>query len=197
MHNQPSLSSPAHIVIDDKFCSIKSTTFTVWKKSLIFNGKGFTVFDSAGNLAFRVDNYASNAKSEILLMDDVGNVLITLLRKRWNLHRRWDGFRGDTVQREKPIFTVTKSSFFSNKIRANVFLDFARQIKRCDYQMEGWSCKSSCTIFSASRDIIAQFKQKEAKSDLMLGNDVFTLLVQPQVDQAFIMGLIVIFYQIR
>lgn len=70
-----------HVCIGHKFCSTSSTVFTVWKKSLLLNGKGFTVFDSLGQLVFRVDNYASNAKNEVFLMDDAGQLLLTLRRK--------------------------------------------------------------------------------------------------------------------
>lgn len=58
-------------------------TLTVWKKSLLFNCNGFTVFDANGNLAFRVDNYmtGSGNKGEILLMDAPGNPLLTIRRK--------------------------------------------------------------------------------------------------------------------
>ncbi|GKA17174.1 LURP-one-related 8-like protein [Tanacetum coccineum] len=54
---------------------------TVWKKSLLFNCDGFTVYDTKGNLVFRVDNYANSNKSEIVLMDSSGHSLITIRRK--------------------------------------------------------------------------------------------------------------------
>lgn len=59
----------------------ESTTLTVWKKSLLFNCNGFTVFDPKGNLLFRVDNYASDLKGRLLLMDASGHPLLTLRRK--------------------------------------------------------------------------------------------------------------------
>jgi len=48
---------------------------TVWKKSLLLNCSGFTVFDCKGNLVFRVD------KGEIVLMDAAGKPLLTIRRK--------------------------------------------------------------------------------------------------------------------
>ncbi|MFS7990083.1 putative tubby-like protein [Helianthus anomalus] len=41
---------------------------TVWKKSLIFSCDGFTVYNSNGNLAFRVDNYFVKGNREIVLI---------------------------------------------------------------------------------------------------------------------------------
>lgn len=60
-------------------CSVE--VLTVWRKSLLFNGNGFTVFDAKGNLVFRVDNYASGNKGEIVLMDAAGKPLLTIRRK--------------------------------------------------------------------------------------------------------------------
>ena len=59
----------------------KAEVMTVWRKSLLFNCKGFTVFDSAGNLVFRVDNYSTSSKREIVLMDASGAPLFTFRRK--------------------------------------------------------------------------------------------------------------------
>lgn len=54
---------------------------TVWKKSLLFNCNGFTVFDAKGNLVFRVDNYVAGKSGEIVLMDGSGEPLLTVRRK--------------------------------------------------------------------------------------------------------------------
>lgn len=54
---------------------------TVWKKSLLFNCNGFTVFDGKGNLVFRVDNYVASNKGEIVLMDATGKPILTIRRK--------------------------------------------------------------------------------------------------------------------
>jgi len=68
-------------VIDDKLSKAPATALTVWKKSLVFSCNGFTVFDSTGNLVFRVDNYPSDPNDEILLMDAAGIALLTMRRK--------------------------------------------------------------------------------------------------------------------
>lgn len=55
--------------------------FTVWKKSLVFNCDGFTVYDSKGNLVYRVDNYVAGGNGEIVLMNASGRALYTICRK--------------------------------------------------------------------------------------------------------------------
>lgn len=62
-----------------------ATVLTVWKKSLLLNCNGFTVFDNKGNLVFRVDNYLAGHKGEIVLMDACGKPLLTIRRKVYTL----------------------------------------------------------------------------------------------------------------
>jgi hypothetical protein len=88
VHPGVSISAPLGVSVsiddDDKFCALHSnspTIFTVWKRSLLFNGNGLTVFDSSGNLVFRVDNYSSHHRHQRFLMDAAGNVLLTIRHK--------------------------------------------------------------------------------------------------------------------
>jgi len=56
---------------------------TVWKRSsMSFQGTdGFTVFDPHGTLVFRVDNYSRKNGYGLVLMDGVGNALLSLKPK--------------------------------------------------------------------------------------------------------------------
>lgn len=59
----------------------KQESFTIWMKSLILNSRGCTVYDSAGQIVYRVDNYDCKHSNQVFLMDSVGTVLFTILRK--------------------------------------------------------------------------------------------------------------------
>lgn len=56
-------------------------SLTVWRKSLIFSCKGFTVIGSDGNLVYRVDNY-SGSRSQTILMDASGKPILTICRHK-------------------------------------------------------------------------------------------------------------------
>uniref|UniRef100_R7WAB6 Protein LURP-one-related 8 n=1 Tax=Aegilops tauschii TaxID=37682 RepID=R7WAB6_AEGTA len=74
-------------------------TLTVWRKSLLFNCRGFTVFDASGNLVYRVDIYASDSRAEVVLMDAAGRPVLTVRRKKAIslMGDQWLGFpRGGT-----------------------------------------------------------------------------------------------------
>jgi uncharacterized protein YxjI len=75
VHPQAIVSSPTYNITS------KQETFTLWMKSLVLNGKGCTVFDSNGQIAYRVDNYNSNHRDQVHLMDQRGNTLFTILKK--------------------------------------------------------------------------------------------------------------------
>ena len=63
VHPQASVSDP---------CSMSSAgreTFTIWLKSLVCHTNCCTVFDSKGEIVYRVENYDSKGSSEVHLMD--------------------------------------------------------------------------------------------------------------------------------
>lgn len=70
-----------HPFLHSSSTTCKQETFTIWMKSLILNGNGCTVFDSQGQIVFRVDNYEIRCAPEVFLMDQHGNVLFTILKK--------------------------------------------------------------------------------------------------------------------
>ncbi|KAK3025138.1 hypothetical protein RJ639_043920 [Escallonia herrerae] len=61
--------------------SSKQEIFTIWMKSLILSGNGCTVFNSRGQIVYRVDNYNHKSSNEVCLMDIRGKVLFTILRR--------------------------------------------------------------------------------------------------------------------
>lgn len=117
------------------YTSSRQETFTIWMKSLVLNGNGCTVFDSRGEIVYRVDNYNSKCRDDVYLMDFKGKVVFTILRKvkrsvthtymkrswltifhvflvqkKFKLFRFWEGYRSSTNaarnQEEKLGFQV-------------------------------------------------------------------------------------------
>ncbi|GLJ37055.1 hypothetical protein SUGI_0750800 [Cryptomeria japonica] len=185
-----------NVVIEDRFCNKSVTTLTVWKTSLVFNCNGFNVFDSTGNLAFRVDNYDSGYKNEVVLMDATGNSLLTMRRKRLSMYSEWHAFLKDKSDGQKPLFIVRRSFLLPTKTLAQIYVGSVSEKKHPDYQIEGSFANRSCTVYNSSRNIVAEMKRKQVSSEITLGGDVFSMIVQPGYDQTFVMGLVVILDQI-
>lgn len=66
------------------YMTSKRETFTVWMKSLVCHSNGCTVFNSNGEIVYRVENYDKNCSNEVYLMDLRGNVIFTIRRRVCN-----------------------------------------------------------------------------------------------------------------
>ncbi|KAJ6765329.1 hypothetical protein OIU79_021518 [Salix purpurea] len=94
-----------------------SVMLTVWKRSsMSFQGTdGFTVFDPHGTLVFRVDNYSRKNGYGLVLMDGVGNALLSLKPKILSMQYQWRAYRGDQDGGEKAnVFFMRSPSVLSN-----------------------------------------------------------------------------------
>ncbi|KAK4748149.1 hypothetical protein SAY87_014735 [Trapa incisa] len=192
------------------------SVFTVWKRSsMSFQGTdGFTVFDEYGGLAFRVDNYSRKIGGclgdGLVLMDGTGDALLTLAPKVLSMQRVWNAYGGDCTGggrsrafrqfsvREPwkfPILAGLKSKCQGGaepEVKAEVFIGDARWP---EYSVEGSFRRRSCCIRRRSTgDVIAKISRKSARANprVMLEDEVFSLVVQPGLDNGLIMGLIVI-----
>lgn len=179
---------------------------TVWKKSLLFNCDGFTVFDNKGNLVFRVDNYSVATKADINLMDASGNSLLTIRRKRLSMLDNWLMYKGETGT--DPILSVKKhinllntkslahasassSSSSCSRISANT-----NNKSRVVYEIEGSYTRRCCKIYDENKKIVAEIRPKEATiAGVGFGLDVFHLIIHPEIDPAVAMALVILLDQ--
>ncbi|XP_047944826.1 protein LURP-one-related 11-like isoform X1 [Salvia hispanica] len=182
--------------------SSKQEVFTLWMKSLIMSTNGCAVFDSNGCIVFRVDNYSHRCTTQICIMDAIGKVLLTIVKKqKFSIFKTWEGYRSTTSTeggKKKPVFQVRKLM----GIRA--FLRYLRgysmckalirvgEDKVCEYRMEIKSCKQSCRIIDAHGGLVAEVKRKITTSGVVLGEDVLTMVVEPHIDHSLVMGLVLV-----
>ncbi|KAI3891839.1 hypothetical protein MKW92_018234 [Papaver armeniacum] len=68
--------------------------------SLVFNGNECIVYDSSGNIVYRIDNYDQKLKNEFYLMHVHGNKLSVV--------KFWEGYKTTTLEGRinKPWFQV-------------------------------------------------------------------------------------------
>ncbi|MED6171498.1 hypothetical protein PIB30_041252 [Stylosanthes scabra] len=174
----------------------KETQLTVLKTCLFFAGDGFTVYDCKGQLVFRVDSYGPDARDrdELVLMDPNGRCLLTVRRKRPSLHQRWEGFKGERREGDKPMFSVKRSSIIG---RSSVTVEVYDKPGE-EYHIEGCFSHRSCTVFNSSKEAVAEIKRKvDPTTSVMLGKEVFSLCVKPPFDAAFAMAFVLVLDQIN
>lgn len=168
--------------------------FTIWMKSLVLNGSGCTVFDSRGRIVYRVDNYGSHRSVDVCLMDITGSVVLQVLKKfgRWEGYRCGAGEWGEPRGRGRPWFTVV-----SNKWGRGPRCEFRSDGHAVRYKMDGGrrrqqAARASWIVDNATGLAVAEVKRKLTATGVSLGEDVLTLVVEPNVDHSLIMGLLVV-----
>lgn len=162
-------------------------------KSLVLNGKGCTVFDSNGQIMYRVDNYNCKSIHEVHLMDQQGNTLFTILRKQYNLFRFWEGYRYPATRNDQkgPCFRVYKSCrIFGGVSTYGVKLGLDKN-QPYTHKIESSTSKSACKISDQFGVLVAELRRKKSSCGVDLGDDVLTMVVEPNVDLSLIMGLVV------
>ncbi|KAJ8505825.1 hypothetical protein OPV22_006711 [Ensete ventricosum] len=172
----------------------EAEVLTVWRKSLLFNGNGFTVYDSKGNLVFRVDNYSAGSRDEVVLMDATGRPLLTIRRKKLSLGDHWLIYNGEEAV--NPRFAVKKhGGLLHSKALARV-TPCGSGAKSClAYDIEGSYSHRCCAVYDDRRQQLAEIKRKESVHGITLGHDVFRLIVQPGLDASFAMAMVILLEQ--
>uniref|UniRef100_A0A0E0J628 Tubby C-terminal domain-containing protein n=1 Tax=Oryza nivara TaxID=4536 RepID=A0A0E0J628_ORYNI len=166
---------------------------TVWRKSLLFNCHGFTVFDAKGNLAFRLDCYdaTSSRRADLVLMDAAGKPLLTIRRKRISLYDSWIIYDGDGAA------TATATPLLSVRRHRRVGLRASKAIAHVTplssslplpeaYVVEGSYGRRSCAVRDARGDAVAEVRRKES-----VGDDVFRLVAQPRLGAPLAMAIVI------
>lgn len=178
------------------FKSDEETQLTVCKTSLFFAGDGFTAYDCKGQLIFRVDSYGPQVrdKDQLILMDASGRCLVSLRRKRPSLHNRWEGYLGERKEGDKPIFSVKRSWMIG---RSGLTVEIYQNPGE-EYQIEGSFSRRSCTMYDAvTKEVMAEIRRKvNVAANVILGKDVFSLLLKPGFDAAFAMALVLVLDQV-
>ncbi|WCJ26238.1 hypothetical protein M5689_008071 [Euphorbia peplus] len=168
------------------FMTIKRETFTVWMKSLVCHTNGCTVFDSKGDIVYRVENYDQKSSNEVYLMDFQGRVIVTIRKKRLLVFRRWYGYRRNEKnanKEEKPWFQVRRI----HCMRCEVRVGFDK------YWIVKLGEKGDFRIVDFDGGIIAEVKQKKSARGIELGDDVLSLIVEPRIDHCFIIAILTVY----
>uniref|UniRef100_A0A0E0N770 Protein LURP-one-related 11 n=1 Tax=Oryza rufipogon TaxID=4529 RepID=A0A0E0N770_ORYRU len=180
----------------------KQVCYTVWMKSLVFNGRGCTVYGQDGRAAYRVDNYACRRSREVFVMDSGGKTLLKLLKKNFGVFKTWQGYsccnnnNGDAAatMEDQPWFRVQKEYKILKKegrynVRAVVEIALSGEVYRI---IDGASHKSEYRIVGAGGEVLAEIRRKQTDAGVVLGDDVLTLTVGPTADRLLVVGLVVV-----
>ncbi|KAL5698615.1 hypothetical protein ACHQM5_029630 [Ranunculus cassubicifolius] len=164
-------------------------TFTIWMKSLVFNGNGCTVYDSHGEIVYRMDNYDTNHSNQVHLMDLKGNLIFTILKKKLSIFRCWEAYRysGSNLEEGKPWFRVKKAMLKRDEASIMNALTPVYRIQGCS------SGKVACKIVNQAGELVAEVMRKQSASGIVLGEDVLKLVIEPNVDHSLAMAFVIVY----
>ncbi|KAK7251290.1 hypothetical protein RIF29_34346 [Crotalaria pallida] len=168
----------------------KRETYTLWMKSLVFHSNGCTVYDSNGDIVYRVDNYDRKGKREVTLMDLRGRVLCSI-KKKLLAFGSWDGYRSNSCNcesMEEPWFQVKRcNKMITRKVECEIKVGCQK------YYIVKTSDKAAFRIVNIDGQIVAEAKQKYSPSGVVLDNDVLTLDVAGDTDHSLVMALVTVY----
>ncbi|XP_074326834.1 uncharacterized protein LOC141664776 [Apium graveolens] len=181
-------------------CS-RDSTYTIWMKSLLFNGCGCTIFNSDGEIVYRIDNYNKKCGSQVQLMNLHGEVLLLLRRKRFRIFEEWEGFRLNVIsgdmRRQKPWFNVRRDCKILRRSMTSCHVRFGcdHKVRGNGYRIVGFPGKSELKIIRGENQLVAEVKRKQSCSGVILGEDVLSLRVEalPQINHLLIMALVIVY----
>ncbi|AQK94500.1 protein LURP-one-related 8 [Zea mays] len=178
-----------------------AVTLTVWRKSLLFNCRGFTVFDARGDLVYRVDSYASDSRAEVVLMDAAGRPVLTVRRRCRKLiglvglglsSDQWLLYRGvDEARRLPPLYAMKRAAAQSQHMRggAKSVAHVAACSAGAGYEVEGSYLRRRCTVYEydGRRRAVAEVRPSPKEA---VGSDVFRLVVRPGMEVSLAMAVV-------
>ncbi|GER38861.1 hypothetical protein STAS_15402 [Striga asiatica] len=178
--------------------SFERETYTVWMKSLVFHGNGCTVFNTKGDVVYRVDNYQKRCGNRVFLMDANGKVLYSINRKKMHILGCWEGYKwkgNSKVNNGRPWFQVQRNSAILSKDMSYKVTFKCREENECKIigSIQG---KSALKIVDSSCHLLAEAVQKQS-SGVSLGEDVLRLTVEPKADQSLVMALVTVYSMIN
>ena len=114
---------------------------------------------------------------------------------------RWEGYKcsnGSKMDKQiKPCFQVRKHWRFlgsggSSSCEVTVRPNEAQSADSCHYRIEEYAGKSTFRIVDSEGGVMAEVKQKQTSSGVVLGEDVLNLVVEAHVDHSLVMALVAV-----
>ncbi|GAB2245919.1 hypothetical protein Droror1_Dr00001412 [Drosera rotundifolia] len=187
-------------VISKMYCSTTRQVLVVRQRPPMVGGGGFVVTDYRQEVVFKVDGCGIiGKKGELILRDGIHGDPLILIRQHGgmvqalSLDEKWNGYAQNYQGLEELVFCVkeTAACFAGKNNVIKITIDpnwgCGRDWK---FEIRGNFPDKNCSIVDSAGNIVAEIGVKEDMKRLMATNDIFYVVVQPGIDQAFVFGVI-------
>ncbi|CAN6829348.1 unnamed protein product [Brassica oleracea] len=187
------VGDPTISIVGDQFCNPYPMDLMVKRKVQSFSKDNYQVFDPSGNLLLQIDGQAWGINRKRVMTDPAGFTILTMRQKGMTLKNKWEVHGGESKEREDLLFTVHQSMAVSLKTSVDVFLAENNNVKNsntCDFHASGGYSNISFKVFKSDA-LIAGVTHKFTWGSFCKGKCNFRVRVNPEVDYAFIIALLV------
>ncbi|KAG2717933.1 hypothetical protein I3843_03G194600 [Carya illinoinensis] len=187
-------------IISKTYCSSSQVVLVVRKRPHVISGGGFVVTDYSQKVIFRVDGCGIIGRKEELMLRDSGGDALLLIRRKGatvevlSLYKNWKGYTSDYEGSQKLVFSLKEPNSFLVKNNVMRISTEPRVSKKdWDFEIRGYFPDRDCSIVDTKGNIVAQMaRAKKEVPEFMTSNDLYHVVVQPGIDQAFVFGVIAI-----
>ncbi|PSS15458.1 Protein LURP-one-related like [Actinidia chinensis var. chinensis] len=188
-------------IVSKMYCSSSQVVLGVRRRPHVVYGGGFVVSDcTTQKVVFRVDGCGIlGKKGELILRDGDGDPLLLIRRKggiveALNINRKWKGYAYDYEGAQTLVFSLKEpnsSCLVNNPIKIST--EPKGGGPRWDFQVKGYFPDRACSIVDSTGNIIAQVGVKKEVDEMMrTSKDLYHVIVKPEIDQAFVFGVIAV-----
>ncbi|XP_015086878.1 protein LURP-one-related 10-like [Solanum pennellii] len=198
---ESSYASMANYVIESEYCTSNQVDVVISRKVKSLRYGEFVVSDMNGNFMFKVKGNSFGWHDKRVIPDATDNPLITLKQKMLTEHSRWNAYKGESTDEKDFLFTIKTTSRFQLKMKIELAIFLANnnsKEKNCDFLIKPGSfgfrrcvVPSGNTYTIGVNDLLQMHEIITTKS-LLIGKDNFMVTMYPNIDQAFIVSLIVV-----
>ncbi|CAN6810080.1 hypothetical protein Bca4012_003956 [Brassica carinata] len=187
-------------VVGEMFCNPYTTELVVRRRRESLKRDRFDVFDLSDNLIFTIDGGTWNIRRKRVLRDATGLSLLSMRTKGIvTMRYKWEVYKGESTESEDLLFSVREPNLLSFRTSLDVSLptqqpstDISSTIEP-DFQTYGRYIGSSFKLFEPIHNtLLAEVVHDFSWGGLIIGNYSFKVRVNPYVDFAFVIALLVI-----
>jgi len=180
-------------IIDRKYCAPHAVDLAIVRKVLNITEGNFVVTDVNGTVIFKVNEKLLSMRGRRVLRDGAGNPVVTIREKLRSARERWKVYRGESAEESDLIFSIKRTAIVQRRIEFSVFLANNTKEDVCDYKVEADLSESSCVVYAGeSSSKVAMMEKKKTVKSVLIGKDHFNVMIDPNIDSAFIVALVVI-----
>ncbi|KAF8098852.1 hypothetical protein N665_0257s0062 [Sinapis alba] len=187
-------------VVGEMFCNPYTTELIVRRRRESLRRDRFDVFDLSDNLIFSVDGGTWNIRRKRVLRDATGTPLLSMRTKGIvTMKYKWEVYKGESTESEDLLFSVREPNLFSFRTSLDVSLPLQLQHStdissiEPDFRTYGRYIGSSFKLFEPIHNtLLAEVVHDFSWGGLIIGNYSFKVRVNPYVDFAFVIALLVI-----